>query len=125
MLLKKKPALEAICQLSIILITHSPRKEKREGDHRITVQRISIHCSRALHSSNMARASKPAQECAEVQAGHAVTAALPLPRDATDKACDNPQSQQTFSQHRVTSHKPHNATGRDDKKLCLHSRQLL
>lgn len=108
--LPKGIALEAIWQLSIISISHCPRKEKREWDRRITAQRISIHCPGALHSRNMARAPKPAQECAWVQVGGAVTAALPLPKDATDKAHDNPQSQQTFSQHRVTSHKPHNAT---------------
>lgn len=37
----------------------------------------------------------------------------------TDNAHDNPQSQQAFFQHGVTSHKPCNATGRDDKKLFV------
>jgi len=64
-------------------------------------------------------APKPAQERAWVRVGDAVTAALPLPREATDKALDKPQSQQTFSQHGITSDKPHNATGRDDKKFFV------
>lgn len=72
---------------------------------------------RALHSRNSARALKPAQENTWVWGRDRVIRALPLPKDATDKALDNPQSQHTFPQLGVTSHKPHNAAGRDDKKL--------
>lgn len=86
----KGTALEAVCPLSMISITHCPRKGKREQDHRITAQRISIYCPSALHSRTTTRAPKPAWEHAQVQDGDAVTAALPLPEDVTNKVHDNP-----------------------------------
>lgn len=108
LMLPKEITSEAFCQALIAAVAHCLRREPSGPQD---------DCAEDIDT---ARAPMPAQEGTLVWVRYAVTAALPLPRVATSKARDNPWSQQAFSQHRVTSHKPWNATGRDDKKLLFY-----
>lgn len=85
-----------------------------------------MHCTKALNTSsqgfalqNTDSAPEPAQEHAQVWVGDAPLGSSRAAVTPTNKAHDNLQSQQAFSQHGVTSHEPRNATGSDDKKLFV------